>query len=67
MGLQLIKALQCALQIFDDIRRRHIRLGQAVQIGEGLIFDSEKVKACFVALKDILHIIAAEVAVWVLR
>ena len=67
MDLQLLKALQRALQIFDDIRRQQIRLGQAVQIGEGLIFDPEKVKACFVALKGILHIIAVEVAVLVLR
>ena len=65
--LQLLKALQCALQIFDDIRRQHNRLGQAVQIGEGLVLDSEKVKACFVALEDILHIIATEAAVRVLR
>ena len=49
-----METIQRGLQIFDDIRGQFVGIGQAVQIGQGLVLDPEDVQAGFVPLQDVL-------------
>ena len=54
-GHQLVETIQCGLQIFDDIRSQFVGIGQAVQIGQGLVLDPEDVQTGLVPFQDILR------------
>lgn len=66
MRLQFLEALQCALEIFDDIIGQHVGRGQAVQIGKGLVLDPEDIEAGFVPCKDVRDIEFAPAAIRVI-
>ena len=54
-GHQLVEAIQCGLQILNDIRSQFVGIGQAVQIGQGLVLDPEDVQTGLVPFQDILR------------
>ena len=64
--LELLKAFECALEIFDDIVCQHIRRGQVVQIGKGLVLDPEDIEAGLVPRKDVGNIEFAPAAIRVI-
>ena len=66
LRLQFLKALQCALQIFDDIIGQYIRRGKAVQIGKGLVLDPEDIETGLVPRKNIGNVEFAPAAIRVL-
>ena len=67
-SLELGEALQCALEIFDDIRGEDVGGGEVIQIGEGLVLDPEQIEAGLVPGENVLlHVEAAPAAVRVLR
>ena len=66
LRLQLLKALQCALEVFDDVVSQHVGRGQAVQIGKGLVLDPENIEAGLVPRKDVGNIKFAPAAIRVI-
>ena len=66
LRLQLLKALQRALEVFDDFVSQHVGRGQAVQIGKGFILDPEDIEAGLVPRKDVGNIEFAPAAIWVI-
>ena len=54
------------MQIFDNVRSQYIRLGQAVEVGKGLVLDPEYVQARLIPLQDLLDIESAEPAIRVI-
>ena len=53
---QFIKAIHGRLQIFNDIRRQHIGIGQAIQISQGLVLDPEDIQTGLVPFQNLIHI-----------
>ena len=66
LRLQLLKALQCALEVFDDIVSQHVGRGQVVQIGKGLVLDPEDIEAGLVPREDVGNIEFAPAAIRVI-
>lgn len=66
LRLQLLKALQCALEVFDDVVSQHVGRGQVVQIGKGLVLDPEDIEAGLVPRKDVGNIEFAPAAIRVI-
>ena len=54
-GHQLVETIQCGLQILNDIRSQFVGIGQAVQIGHGLVLDPKDVQTGLVPLQDVLN------------
>ena len=61
--LQLLKTLQRALQILDDIHRQFIRRRKVVEVGKGFVFNPENVKTGFVSRQYVLDIKPTETPV----
>ena len=66
LRFQLLKALQRALEVFDDFIGQHVGRGQAVQIGKGFILDPEDIEAGLVPCEDIGNIKFAPAAIRVI-
>ena len=66
LRFQLLKALQSALEVFNDIIGQHVGRRQAVQIGEGFILDPEDIEAGLVPREDVGNVEFAPAAVRVL-
>lgn len=62
-ALSAPKALQCALEVFDDIIGQHVRRGQAVQIGKGFVLDPEDIETGLVPRKDVGNVEFAPAAI----
>ena len=66
LGLQLLKALQRTLQVFDDIIGQHIGCRQIVQIGKRLVLDPENVEAGLVPCQNVRNVEFAPAAIWII-
>lgn len=50
LSFQFLEALQCALEVFDDVVGEFGGRREVVEVSEGLVLDPEDIKACLVAL-----------------
>lgn len=61
-SFQFLEALQCALEVFDDVVGEFVGRREVIEVGKGLILDPEDVEACLVALQDFFDFEFAETA-----
>ena len=54
LPFQFLKALQGALEIFDDVVGKRFGIGEIVEVGEGFVLDPEDVETRLVTLQYLI-------------
>ena len=62
LPFQFLEALQCTLEVFDDVIGKFVGVGKIVEVGKGLVLNPEDVEASLVALQNVLNLKFAEAA-----